>query len=269
MDYKALHDFEILDFHTHPFEEAAQNICVHAEYCDMSCDNTLEYLKGLNISRICGSVLETSKSFPEDFTVWDRLAHSNRAALELAEKYGDFYIPGFHVHPGFVRESCDEIEKMSKIGVRLIGELVPYRDEWSDYSCKEFDEILDVAQMYHMIVSFHTMDNQQIDEMVKKHPKVIFVAAHPGERENAVRHFERMKMSENYYLDLSGTGLFRHGMLRHGIDVAGADRFLFGSDFPICSPAMNIGALLLDTLYTDKEREKIFSGNAKRLLEIQ
>lgn len=268
MENRAIKYFEILDFHTHPFAEPAQNICAHAKYCDMSCDNTLKYLKGLGISRICGSVLETAGSFPEDFTVWDRLAHSNRVALELAERYEGFYIPGFHVHPGFIKESCDEIEKMSARGVRLIGELVPYRDRWSDYSCREFDEILDVAQMYDMVVNFHTMDNQQIDEMVKKHPKVVFVAAHPGEREDAQRHFERMKMSENYYLDLSGTGLFRHGMLRHGIDVAGADRFLFGSDFPICSPATNIGAILLDTLYTDEEKEKIFSGNAKRLLGI-
>ena len=27
---------------------------------------------------------------------------SNRRALALKEQYGDFYIPGFHVHPGFL-----------------------------------------------------------------------------------------------------------------------------------------------------------------------
>ncbi len=260
--------FEIIDFHTHPFSEPAENICRHAEYCKMSADNTPEYLKGLGISHICGSVLDAKKEFAEGTTVWERLRYSNSMALELADKYGGFYTPGFHVHPMYVRESCEEIEKMSAKGVRLIGELVPYMDEWSDYSSKEFDEILDAARMYNMIVSFHTMDNDQIDSMVKKHPDVTFVAAHPGEYDNAIRHFERMRLSENYYLDLSGTGLFRHGMLRHGIDVCGAERFLFGSDFPVCSPAMNIGAIFLDTLYTDDEKEKIFSKNAKRLLGL-
>lgn len=259
--------FEIIDFHTHPFAEPSENICRHAEHCNMSPENTPEYLRSLGVSRICGSVLGKGK-FPPDFPIWERLSYSNRTALELAKKYEGFYIPGFHVHPGFVRESCEEIEKMSRLGVRLIGELVPYMDGWSDYSCADFDEILDTARAYDMIVSFHTMDNDQIDAMVKKHPKVTFVAAHPGEQENALRHFERMKMSENYYLDLSGTGLFRHGVLRHGIDAAGSERFLFGSDFPVCSPAMNIGELLLNPLYTDAERENILSKNAKRLLGI-
>ncbi len=261
-------DFEIIDFHTHPFIEEAENICRHSQYCGLTPENVPEYLNKLGITRICGSILDANKEFPEGTSVWDRLLYSNETALKLAEKYSGFYIPGFHVHPGYVRESCEEIEKMSRKGIRLIGELVPYMDGWSDYSCREFDEILDTARMYNMIVSFHTMDNDQIDEMVRKHPDVTFVAAHPGEYENAVRHFERMKISENYYLDLSGTGLFRHGVLRHGIDIAGSERFLFGSDFPVCSPAMNIGEILLNPLYSDEERKNIFSENAKRLLRL-
>lgn len=274
-------DFEIIDFHTHPFKEAAENICRHIEYCDMSADNTPKYLKGLGISHICGSVLDSKKEFPEGTSVWDRLKYSNNIALELAEKYEGFYIPGFHVHPRYVRQSCEEIERMAKLGVRLIGELVPYMDDWSptgqpvDYTTKEFDEILDTAQMYNMVVSFHTManasatENDIIDEMVRRHPKVCFVAAHPGDGTNPLRHFERMKISENYHLDLSGTGLFRMGTLRHGLDLFGSERFLFGSDFPICSPAMYIGEILLNTQYTDEERRNILSLNAKRLLDIK
>lgn len=260
--------FEIIDFHAHPFAEPSENICRHKEYCGLTSENTPEYLKKMGISHICGSVLDKNRKFPEGTTLWERLSYSNRTALALAEKYGGFYTPGIHVHPRYIRESCEEIEKMSKLGVKLIGELVPYMDDWSDYSCREFDEILDAALAYNMIVSFHTIDNDQIDAMVKKHPKNVFVAAHPGEYENAVRHFERMKMSENYYLDLSGTGLFRLGVLRHGIDVCGSERFLFGTDYPVCSPAVNLGELLLNPLYSDAERENIFSKNAKRLLGI-
>ena len=83
-----------------------------------------------------------------------------------------------------------------------------------------------------------------------------------------MRHIERMKMSENYYLDLSGYGMFRHGMLRRAIDTVGVDRILFGSDYPTCNPGMYIGGVLLDTLISDTEKEKIFSENAKKLLNI-
>ena len=223
----------------------------------------------MGISKICGSVV--CRNIGQQLTYtneWEMIDDSNRRALALKDQYGDFYIPGFHVHPGYVKESCDEIEKMSKLGVRLIGELVPYMHGWRDYSCKEFDEILDVATQHQMIVSFHSMVEDQMDEMVKKHPHTIFVAAHPGKYQEYIRHLNRMKMSDNYYLDLSGTGLFRHGMLRRGIDEFGPERFLFGSDFPTCNPAMFLGGVILDTLITEEEKKMILAGNAKRLLGV-
>ena len=120
-----------------------------------------------------------------------------------------------------------------------------------------------------MVVSIHSMGEDEMDKMVKAHPSVTIVAAHPGEFGSFMRHVERMKMSENYYLDISGYGLFRHGMLRRAIDEFGAHRILFGSDYPTCNPSMYIGGVLLDELITDEEKELIFSGNAKRLLGIE
>lgn len=265
--------YEIIDFHTHPFTENANNICSHIANCDMSVENTRKTFGELGVSKIVGSVLcRRGHGVDKDMTEWDAVKASNDKALELREVYGDFYIPGFHVHPGFVRESCEEIERMAHLGVKLIGELVPYMHGWGDmgftYASHEFDEILDVAESYGMVVSLHSMWNDEMDEMVKKHGNVVFVAAHPGEYGDFMRHMERMKMSDNYYLDLSGYGMFRHGMLRHGLDLFGKSRFLYGSDFPTCNPAMYIGGILLDTLITDDEKKAVFSENAKNILGL-
>lgn len=261
--------YEIIDFHTHPFFDPATNICPHQTYLNMSAESTVDYLKGLGISRICGSVLcRNIENISYYENPWEMIAESNNRALELQKQYDGFYIPGFHVHPDYVAESCAEIERMHKLGICLMGELVPYMHEWSDYSCKAFDEILDVATQYEMVVNFHSMGNDQMDEMVRKHPDTVFVAAHPGEYNDYMRHLNRMRMSKNYYLDLSGTGLFRHGMLRRGIDDFGAERFLFGSDYPTCNPAMFIGGVALDTLISEEEKALIFAGNAKRLLRL-
>lgn len=259
-------DFEIIDFHIHPFEDDKTNICSHIEYCNMSKENTLEVFRNLGVSKICGSVIETNP--PEDKSVWEKIKESNETALRLWEYYGDFYVPGFHVHPEFVEESLEEMTLMHKKGVNLIGELVPYKDGWRDYSCEGFSTLLDSAGKYNMIVSFHSMGEDEMDKMVKAHPDVVFVAAHPGEYPAFMRHVERMKYSENYYLDLSGTGVFRYGMLRHAIDAFGVDRILFGSDYPTCHPGMFVGAVLFDNLLTDSEKEKIFATNAKKLLGI-
>lgn len=261
-------EYEIIDFHTHPFMTSRTNICSHKEYCNMSADNTKEMLKGIGISKICGSVIGKMHSSDDKKSIWQEIIDCNNEALTLRDIYGDFYIPGFHVHPGFVKESCEEIERMSKLGIKLVGELVPYWHGWRDYSAKAFYEILDVCKEYDMVVSFHSMGEDEMDKMVKEFPSLTFVAAHPGEYGEFTRHMERMKMSENYYLDLSGTGLFRHGMLRHALDEAGAERILFGSDYPTCNPAMFIGGVYFDSMIKDKEKELIFSGNTKRLLRI-
>ena len=261
--------FGIIDFHTHPFIERENNICNHIDNCNMSVEGTRELFSQLGVSKICGSVV--CGGHTEDKNAWDKVRRNNETALKLREIYGDFYVTGFHIHPDFVEESVEEIHRMKSLGVNLIGEIVPYIDLWSNYARRDFSLLLDEAEKCGMVVSLHsvTEEEDEMDELVKNHKNLTIVAAHPGEYHTFLRHLERMKLSENYYLDLSGYGMFRHGMLRYGIDQFGAERFVFGSDFPTCNPGMYIGGVLLDTLITDEEKEKIFSLNAKKILGLK
>ncbi len=256
----------IIDFHTHPFVDGNTNICSHKNYCNMTADSTFDNLKALGVVKICGSIIKLP--FDKNADTWQQLKNANDIALDLKEKYGDFYEVGFHVHPNYVKESIAEIERMSKLGVKIVGELVPYLHGWSDYSCKAFGEIIEAATHYNMLISFHSMDNDQMDKMVSEHKDALFVAAHPGEYDDFMRHLARMKMSENYYLDLSGYGIFRHGMLRRGIDEMGVERFLFGSDYPTCNPAMYIGGVADDFTLTAEEKQAVLYDNAARLLSL-
>ncbi len=260
-------NFEIIDFHTHPFIKPESNICSYKNYSgSLTPQDVLNDLKGIGVSKICGSVIDP---FNKSNYNWESIKSLNNIALELCDIYGDFYIPGFHVHPSFVKESCEEVEAMHKKGVKLIGELVPYWHGWSEYGTKELSEILDLAEQYDMILDIHTMDEEGIDVMLKNHPKLTVVAAHPGEKPMFDRHLERMKKHENYFLDLSGTGIFRHASLRNAIDTIGVERFLYGSDFPSCNPGMFLGGILLDYTITDKEKEFVLAKNAKRLLNLK
>ena len=56
-------NYEIIDFHTHPFTTEENNICHHKEYCNMSVDNTVELFKTLGVSKICGSVISAVIEF--------------------------------------------------------------------------------------------------------------------------------------------------------------------------------------------------------------
>ena len=258
--------YSIIDFHTHPFIDRDQNICNHIDNCDMSVESTRELFCKLGVDHICGSVI-TMGERKKQLSPAEVMRLNNDTALRLREAYGDFYVPGFHIDPRCPDESLAEIRHMHENGVKLVGELVPYIYGWDSYNGVA-GELVDAAAELGMVISVHPTSEDDMDEFVKSHPNAVIVGAHPGEYGEFMRHLKRMAFSENYYLDLSGYGIFRHGVIRRAIDEYGKERFLFGSDYPTCNPAMYLGAVTLDPLITEEEREYLLSKNAKRLLGL-
>ncbi len=251
----------LIDFHTHPYLDPSQNLCMYDHAVPLNPIEMKKQLQDFGITRICGCVLRRDKTFD--------LRGLNDAALRLRDILGEFYVPGFHIHPGYIEQSVAEIERMHAAGVGLIGELVPYMHGWGEFMnhpyTKELNEIFSAADRYRMICSFHTTWEWPIDELIMAHPDLTFVAAHPGERESVEKHIERMRRYGNVYLDLSGTGIFRFGSIRRLVDAVGANRILFGTDYPICNPEMYIYAVRGEHLNRADE-EMIFHKNAARLI---
>ncbi len=263
-------NFEVIDFHTHPYILMSENICAFKNevYPGRSMSEDLD---ACYTDIFCGSVI--SKPL-EGETQWDATARNNNTALKIKELYKDRYIPGYHIHPDFVKESCEEAERMYKMGITLIGELVPYSSNWREggdnFSPKGLFEILDSVKNYNnMIVNFHSSNAryETVEKMIAGFPSITFVAAHPGQTADFLRHLEMMKKYENYYLDLSGTGIFRYGMIKSGISKVGDDRFIYGSDYPTCNPGMFISGVMYEDI-SDSSKEKILSGNARRILKL-
>lgn len=265
-------DFTIIDFHTHPFLYLADNICRYKDHCAMTVEGILSDLRAAGISKLCGSVIRKREDVaarcgvkPGDLSWWDVVHACNQEMLELREVLGPAYIPGMMVHPDYVAQSLSEMEALYGQGVRLVGELVPYSHGWEDYACSGFSKILDAAQDLGMVVSLHSMGEDAMDAMADAHLGCKIVFAHPGEAPAVARHIQRLQKSENFYLDLSGTGLFRHGVLRALIDQVGVERILFGTDYPVCNPYMYVGGVGLDPLLSEGEKAAVFSGNVRRL----
>ena len=253
--------FEIIDFHIHPFIKSENNMCVY-ENTVGSTEDIKKDLTRAGISRACGSVIHRIQS-----DGFDEIKELNDEALLIKEQLGSFYIPGIHIHPKFVKESCEELKRMYDKGVRLVGELVPYHMGWKDYYDNNLHEIYEYIEQLGMVVSVHTQSEDTLEIAVKTFPNIAFVAAHPGEKKSLMGHLDCMKKYENYYLDLSGTGIFRYGSISYAVSEVGSDRILFGTDYPICNPKMYVEAVLYEKL-KDKDYEAIFSGNARRLLKL-
>ena len=250
--------FEIIDAHMHPFLQpetmtARYDLKVSAE--DIAAD-----LARCGISGFAGSVIR------RNIQSFDDVRKCNEDAMTLARQYKE-YTPGIHIHPDYVRESCEELEKAHAAGVRLIGELVPYIMGWKRYTCRGALEIFSLAQELDFTLSVHPSVHEDLDALCAAFPKMNVIVAHPGEYDNYMQHLSRMERWPNAYLDISGTGLFRNGMLKYGVDRVGAERFLFGTDYPICNPAMQVAGVEYERI-TDAQRELIFAGNVKRLLAL-
>ncbi|MBD5130809.1 MAG: amidohydrolase [Ruminococcaceae bacterium] len=257
-------ELPVIDFHTHPYLCSEEFYCFYPDEFQPSPEQCMNDLKSAGITHICGSVI-LRKKYTGGF---DYIKDCNDRAFEIKKRLGDFYTAGFHVHPDFVKRSIEEIELRQKQGFGLIGELVPYMHGWSDYSRKDLGEILDAAGHYRMAVSFHTVESEpkEIDKMIADHPGVTFIAAHPGDKEQFFLHLERIKKYENYFLDLSGTGIFRYGLIAYGVRTVGSERLIFGTDYPICNPRMYVQAVYQEPI-TEEDTENILFKNARKILD--
>lgn len=251
----------IIDFHMHPYLKESENMRFYPN--GDHPDEIRSRLAASGITHVCGSVC----SRDESLTLWQL----NEMALQISEKLGTFYTPGFHVHPAEVDKSLKEIERMHDLGIRLMGEVVPYMHGWNDFLhtnyFDEMDVLLDAAEKRGMVFSFHTDWSWQMEGLIEKHPGLPFVAAHPGERESVERHIARMRKYENAFLDISGTGILRLGLIEHLVNSVGADRILFGTDYPISNHDLYIHCVRTARI-SDADKEKIFCRNAERLLGL-
>lgn len=260
--------YEIIDFHTHPYKNESDCICIHPTVIKRSPSEFLSDLERAGVSKFCGSVISFEKK-PDDVSWWDYIKPLNDDALKLKEFYGDAYIPGCTIHPDFVEESILEIDRFIKAGVNLIGELVWYLQGYNTNCSQNMKKILDYASEKEMVLSVHPTSDDDMDKLCETHPNLIIVGAHPLEGEKFNRHIERAKKYKNYYIDLSGGGIYRYGATRRLIDEIGIDRILFGSDYPISNLQMYVDGVKNDRLLSEEEKRMILSENAKRILNIK
>ena len=252
--------YRIVDVHCHPIDDDLERSKFNAYGSPNCTKDFFADMRAEGVDFCVGSVIRV-ESEPESFAPF---AETNASGFELEKKYPDFYQTGIRINPLFVKDSIAELEKYRKQGVTWIGELVPYMSGYASISSPEILEIFAVARDLGMTVNIHSPQTEDLDNLMKNLPDLKVIAAHPGERKLVLERTELMKRHKNLPWDISGTGLFRWGMLRYLVEQCGADRLLFGTDFPICNIAMQIYGVLSERI-SDEAKLAIFSGNYDRL----
>jgi hypothetical protein len=193
----------------------------------------------------------------------------NREVARYVEKYKGRFVGACVVNPLFIDEALREMEECRKqFGFVWVGELCNYMKPSYEYKIKQFEQLVEQTVKLGMILDVHT-EQDEMDYIIEKYPRATIVFPHFGDGNEYVDIWKRIDLvaqHPNTYLDTSGYGHDRVGMLEYAVEKIGPDRVLFGSDFSINDPSTVI-ARIKHAFLSEEQKQKIFSGNLQALLK--
>ncbi|MDD7648017.1 amidohydrolase family protein [Cloacibacillus porcorum] len=263
----------IIDFHTHVFPykmaDAAmtklQQQCEVPYYAPATVGSLIRTMDECGVDKSVVLNIVTKETQHEHVLSFAKEIDSERLisfgsvmpgseyALEYVWKISDEGLKGIKLHPPLQRADVDD---------------------------KRLFPVYDLARALNLVVVFHAgWDATYRDEMrasvemtinvVKNFPGLKLVAAHMGGLRLARDVFDHLAGKYDLYFDTAYAAdpwldkdMFRDIIRRHG-----AERILFGSDYPWHLPSMEIG--LINSLDIGEEEKKMILGeNAARLLGL-
>ncbi len=191
----------------------------------------------------------------------------NREVARYVEKYKGRFVGACVVNPLFIDEALREMEECRKrFGMVWVGELCSYTVPYK-YTVKEFELLVEQAVKLNMVLDVHT-ELEEMEYIIGKFPRATIVFPHFGDGREYAHIFQRIDLvarNANCYIDTSGYGHDRMGMLEYAVGKVGPDRVLFGSDFSINDPSTVI-ARIEHAFLTGEQKRKVLGGNLQALL---
>ena len=198
-----------------------------------------------------------------------RTRHINDFILEQLDKEPRFYGYGT-IHAG-MENICGEVEYIMEKGLRGL-KMHP------DYQLFSIDDPR-LFPVYDMIgdklpVIFHMGDQRydyshpaRLRKVLELFPKLRVIAAHFGGYTMYETAAELLH-DKNCFFDVSSSLMFmEEGVAEKYINHHGAERFVYGSDFPMWDPVTEMERFMRLKL-TDDQKEKIAHITAEEILDI-
>jgi hypothetical protein len=252
--------FQIFDCHLHCPAEAGEQWQWHKVTHDFG-----DFTKYLDRTGVQRGIINSQRSYgskPAEFIA------GNREVARYVEKYKGRFLGACVVNPQYIEESMREIEYCrNQLGFVWVGELCNYMVPYL-YSIREFGMLVEQVVKLNMVLALHT-EQGEMEYIAQEFPQATIAFAHFGDDHEYDDIFKRIDMvakNPNFYLDTSGYGHDRVGVLEYAVKTIGPDRVLFGSDFSINDPGTVI-ARIRNSFLTREQKQKIFSTNLHELLK--
>jgi len=214
------------------------------------------------------------------WTSHEMCVRTNDYLLEAAILHPDRLIPFCALQPASPARAVEELQRCAESGARGIGELRPDIQGFSLADSSLLSPIVEIAVARQMIVLTHVSEPvghtyagkgsvtpEQPYRFAAEFPQAILVCAHWG---GGLPFYSLMpevrETLSNVYYDTAATQyLYDPAIFSVVADIAGPDRILFGSDYPLTSQSRAAREMDKAELSPDI-RQLVAGGNAGRLL---
>lgn len=206
----------------------------------------------------------------------------NDYIMEVLARYPERFI-GLCCFDPFSREAVPEAVRCIEGGLSGIGEIAFYQSGIDDTALDRLAPLMEICHDRDLPFLIHTNEPvghiypgktpntlKQIYNLVNRFSKNKIVLAHWG---GGIFFFNLLKKDvkeslKNVYFDTAASPfLYDPQIYRYAKEIAGLDKILFGSDFPLLKPARYFKELEKTGLQKD-QIESICGRNAARLLKL-
>lgn len=204
----------------------------------------------------------------------------NDYCLDSARRFPGRLIPFACVNP-LAPGSLSEVDRCLADGARGVGELATYGEGLGPDVRDALGPIAELCGEAGVPVLLHTnesvgheyagkcrMELSEIYALVKGHPNTVWILAHWGAGlfASLLLRKEVDDVLRNCYFDTSaGPFLYKPSVYRHAIDIAGPERLIFGSDYPLLGLPRYLKDMAEAGL-SEAEEAAVLGGNLAKLL---
>ena len=264
--------FTVIDSHCHiyPIKIAKPAVESTGRFYDMTAlgDGTVDSLLSLGkATGIDRFVVQSVATTPHQVkSINEFIAHE-------VGTHPDTLIGLGTLHPDSddLKGDLNHIKELGLHGVKLHPDIQKFKID--DYRCLK---IYELCEKENMPILMHTGDYRfdysnpnRLVPILDIYKNLTVIGAHLGGWSVWDEAVEKLSGYQNFYVD-SSSSLYELSPKRATeiIRAYGTDRVLFGSDFPVFSPDVELNRFMALPL-TDDERRKILSENVLKLYKIK
>jgi len=279
----------IIDFHTHVFPPQIKKN--RGKYIDSDpCFAILYSAKTAKLATTDELIASMDKAGVDisvitniGWTTHDLCVETNDYILESVASYPQRLIGFCTVQPHSYEAAITEIERCAQAGIKGVGEIRPDIQLFDLEDEAMMEPFIKVMRKHKLILLTHTSEPvghiypgkgsitpDVLYPFIPSYPDVTIVCAHWGGGLPFYALMPEVKQAmNNIFFDTAASPfLYSPQVYNQVIQLVGADKILFGSDYPLLAQSRLLEEIRSLDL-PEAARDSILSGNAQRLLGIK